>query len=114
MQERWVESELLSVLEAHLSIAPVSGSDVKQEMSLKMEVGIDKESSNFSGFISNTGGGGRGADHRSELLRPPRLRAAQSPPPLPARLPPAPPVPAMLGTECRAQTRGWVSPLPTP
>ena len=75
MQERWIESELLSVLETHLSITPVSGSDVKQEMSLKMEVGIDKESSSFSAFISNTG---RGPDHRSEL-RPPRLRAAQSP-----------------------------------
>ena len=76
MQERWIESELLSVLETHLSITPVSGSDVKQAMSLKMEVGIDEESSSFRVFISNTG---RGPDHRSELLRPPRQRAAQPP-----------------------------------
>lgn len=76
-----------------------------------MEVRIDKESSNFTVFISNTR---RGPDHRTELLRPPRQRAAQSPPPLPAGVPAAPSVLAMLRTECRAQTRGWVSPLHTP
>ena len=76
-----------------------------------MEVRIDKESSNFSVFISNTG---RGPDHRTELLIPLRQRAAQFPPTLPVGLPEARSVPAMLRTECRAQTRGWVSPLPTP
>lgn len=109
MQERWIESELLSVLEAHLSITPVSGSDVKQEMSLKLEVGIDKESSNFKCLHFKHGEGAG-----SQVRTPQTPQAEGSPVPLPARLPPAPSVPAMLGPECRAQTRGWVSPLPTP